>query len=139
MDDYDHTISGLLRKRHELMQEIAMIRERLALVSNDVESIDRVLDAFGYKGDLPDKTTRTPRVVLFYRNELSRFVMEQLRTATEPMTSRDLAERIVAIEGKDKYDRSMMIDIVKRVGKACRQLRARGLVRGWKDEARQHV
>lgn len=133
--EYDHTVSGLLRRRSELMEQIAHIRERMALLTNDIEAIDRVLDSLGYTGELPNKTTRTPRVVLFVRNELARFILDTLRASDRAMTSRELAEAIVAIEGKDKYDRGMMNDITKRVGKAGRQLRDRGLVMMVSDRA----
>lgn len=43
-DTYEHTISGLLAKREEMMEEIAVARERLAVLSNDVEALDRVLE-----------------------------------------------------------------------------------------------
>ena len=110
------------------MDQIAHIRERMGLLTNDIEAIDRVLDSLGYDGELPNRTTRTPRVVLFVRNELARFILDTLRERKAPMTSRELAEAIVTLEGKDRYDRGMMNDITKRVSKAGRQLRERGLV-----------
>lgn len=132
-DDYSHTISGLLRRREDLMGQISHLRERTGLLSNDVEAIDRVLDSLGYAGDLPSKTARTARIALFVRNELARFMIDALKKAGTPLTSREIAESIANLEGKDRYDRAMMADITKRVGKAGRQLRARGLVEMVKD------
>jgi hypothetical protein len=34
---YQHTINGLLQKLGELVEEIAVTRERLAILSNDIE------------------------------------------------------------------------------------------------------
>ena len=48
----ESTISGLLQKREELLRECAELRERVAVISNDVEAIHRVLDTFGYQGEL---------------------------------------------------------------------------------------
>lgn len=110
------------------MGQIAHLRERTGLLSNDVEAIDRVLDSLGYAGDLPNKTARTARIALFVRNELARFILEALRKAGHPLTSREIAESVANLDGKDRYDRAMMADITKRVGKAGRQLRARGIV-----------
>lgn len=123
---YDHAISGLLRKRQEMMEEIAEARERLAILSNDVESMDRVLERLGYEGEVK-LTSRVPRIVLFYRGELRQFLAGQLRERG-PMTSRQMAEALIAAEGKDGRDRRMMNDIVKRMGKALRQMKDAGIV-----------
>ena len=85
-----------------------------------VEAIDRVLESLGYAGPIK-LTVRTPRIVLFYRNELRRFLIEQLREHG-PQTSRQLAVRLVQLEGKDHRDRQMMNDVVKRMGKALRTM-----------------
>ncbi len=119
-DTYQHAIGGLLQKREEMMEEIAMTRERLAILSNDVEALDRVLERLGYDGDIK-LTPRVPRVVLFYRGELRQFLAGQLRE-NGPMTSRALAERLIQAEGKDSRDRRMMADVVRRIGKSLRQM-----------------
>jgi hypothetical protein len=127
-ETYQHTMSGLLAKRAEMMEEIALTRERLAILSNDIEAIDRVLERLGYAGDIK-LTPRMPRVVLFYRGELRQFLRGQL-AENGPMTSRALAEKLVQIEAKDTRDRRMMADIVRRIGKALRQMQSAGLVHG---------
>lgn len=119
-ETYQHAIGGLLQKRSEMMEEMAVMRERLSVLSNDVEALDRVLETLGYQGDVK-LTARVPRVVLFYRGEMRQFLMGQLRE-NGPLTSRALAERLVKIEGKDGRDRRMMNDIVRRMGKALRQM-----------------
>lgn len=125
-DTYEHTINGLLQKRAEMMEEIAVLRERLAVLSNDVDAMDRVLERLGYEGEIK-LTPRLPRVVLFYRGELRQFLRNQLRERG-PLTSRQLAEALVRIEGKDARDQRMMNDIVKRMGKALRQMHDAGIV-----------
>jgi hypothetical protein len=132
-ESYQHTISGLLSKREEMMEEIAVTRERLAVLSNDVESLDRVLETLGYQGDIK-LTPRVPRVVLFYRGELRQFCLNQLRENGE-MTSRKLAETLVKVEGKDARDRRMMADVVRRIGKALRQMQGSGMVVGTKTKS----
>lgn len=125
-ESYEHAISGLLRRRDEMMEEIAVTRERLAVLSNDVEALDRVLETLGYQGDVK-LTPRVPRVVLFYRGELRQFLAGRLREHG-PQTSRQLATALVQMEGKDGRDRRMMSDIVRRVGKALRQMQDAGAV-----------
>jgi len=124
-DTYANAISGLLRKRDEMMEEIATTRERLAVLSNDVEALDRTLERLGYDGDVK-LTPRVPRVVLFYRGELRQFLAGQLREG--PRTSRQMAIALVQTEGKDARDRRMMNDVVRRIGKALRQMQDAGMV-----------
>ena len=76
---YDHTITGLLRKRDELMGEMQAHREAMACLHNDVEAVDRVLTAPGYVGDLEARTARSNRVAIFYRNELRQWLLRELR------------------------------------------------------------
>jgi hypothetical protein len=137
--DYANTISGLLRKRDEAMGEMAELRERMAQVTHDVEAIDRVLDTLGYEGDLEGRTPRANRIILFYRNELRQWLLSELRKADGPLSSRDLAERICGAEGRDVRDKRMVCDVVKRVGKALRMLKAGKIVDGGKDAAGRYV
>jgi len=125
-DGYDNTISGLLRKRSELMGEAQRLREAMAVVGNDVEALDRVLVALGYDGALKGVQPRSNRIIMFARNELRCWLIDELRKATAPVTSRELAVKLIGLEGKDARDRRLRNDIVKRVGKSLKLLRRQG-------------
>ena len=120
---YANTISGLLRKRSELMGDAQSLREQLAHVGNDIEALDRTLISLGYEGDLKAVQPRGNRIVFFARDELRRFLLDELRKADGPVSSRDLAEKIITLEGKDARDRRLRNDMVKRVGKSLKLLR----------------
>jgi hypothetical protein len=45
------------------------LRKQIAVLSNDLESIERVIETLGYEGALPTKAARVSRVVLFYPGE----------------------------------------------------------------------
>ena len=124
---HEHTISGLLRKWSSLMGESQALREKLAEVGNAIESLDHVLRAFGYDEPLDGMRPRSNRVVFFARNELRRFCIDELRKADRPVSARDLAERIIGLEGKDARDHKLRNDMVKRVGKALKLLRQQGV------------
>lgn len=124
--DNSHAISALMTKRMDLMVEMSVLREQLATISNDIEALDRVLESLGYNGDVK-LTPRVPRIVLFYRGELRQFLANTLKE-DGPQTSRQMAERLVQMESKDPRDRRMMNDIVKRMGKALRQMVDHGIV-----------
>lgn len=65
--------------------------------------------------------------------ELSRAIMGELRHAEGPLSSRDIAQTIVAMRGEDARDRKYISDLTKRVSKALRQMKAEGLVRSVTD------
>ncbi|WP_156398941.1 hypothetical protein [Methylobacterium sp. Leaf469] len=130
-------INGLLAKREELSRENADLRERMAVLANDIETLDRVLDACGYRGELVGSTPRAARIVLFYRNELRDYLLAELRKAVEPMTARQLAESVCQTEGKDSRDRRLLTDVTRRVGCALRKMRASRMVEGERTQAGQ--
>ena len=128
-DTFEHTINGLLTKRADLFGEAETLRDRLAEIKNDVSALDRVLVSLGYAGDLDAAMPRQKREVLFGRGDLTRAILDELRGAPGPLTSREIAKAIVALDGSDARDRRMLSDVVKRVSKALRALRLEGLVR----------
>lgn len=131
-ETYEHTISGLLQKRADLLGEAEHIRDRLAEIKNDIGAIDRVLGTLGYTGDLDAQMPRQKREVIFGRGELSRAVLDQLRGADGPITSREIAQGIVALGG-DARDRKYVSDLTKRISKALRAMRQDDLVRSGVD------
>jgi hypothetical protein len=59
---YQNTVSGLLRKRGEMLASMADLREQIAVLSNDLESIERFMETLGYEGELQTKADpRSPR------------------------------------------------------------------------------
>lgn len=110
------------------MGEAQGLKEKLAVVGNTIESLDCVLRSLGYDEPLDGMAPRSNRVVFFAQHELRRFLISELREAKgRPLTARDLAEKIIGLEGKDARDRRLRNDMVKRVGKSLKLLRKQGL------------
>ena len=130
----ESTISGLLKKRDEVMAEMADLRERMAVAANAVDAIDKVLEAFGHNESLEGRSPRAARVILFYRNELRNFLLAELGKSAEPLSSRQLAERVCETEGKSAGDRMILADVTRRVGCALRKMRATKAVEGWRGK-----
>lgn len=132
-ETYEHTISGLLKKRADLFNEAVRLRDRIAAIKNDVDALDRVLGTLGYTGDLDREMPRQKREVIFGRGELTRSILGELRGATGPVSSREIAQAIVAVSGQDARDRKYISDLTKRVSKALRALREENVVRSQVD------
>jgi hypothetical protein len=132
-DTYEHTMSGLLAKRADLFNEAEIIRDRLAEIKNDIGAIDRVLGSLGYTGDLDAAMPRQKREVIFGRGELTRAVLDELRGASGPLTSREIAQSVVAMSGHDARDRKYISELTRRVSKALRALREDDVVRSGTD------
>ena len=96
----------------------------MAQLRADIEAVDRVLGALGYEGELDAAMPRAKRNVMFGRGELTRAILEVLRDAEGPMTSRDITRLVVA----DTGDRKAFSEAVKRVSKALRALAQDGAV-----------
>jgi hypothetical protein len=133
-ETFEHTISGLLTKRADLFQEGAAIRSRLAEIRHDIEAVDRTLGLLGYTGDLDASMPRARREVTFGRGELTRAILEHLRDATEPVTTREIAQGIVELQGHDAQDRRYVTGLTRRVSKALRLQKEAGRVRSASDE-----
>jgi len=73
------------------------------------------------------------REVLFGWGELTRGILDTLRDATAPMTSREVAQSILSLAGHDARDRSLMTAHTRRVSKALRVLKMDWSVRGVAD------
>ncbi|WP_347264827.1 hypothetical protein [Nitrobacter sp.] len=128
-ETYEHTISGLLKKRADLFNEAERIRDRMAEIKNDIGALDRVLGTLGYTGDLDAEMPRQKRQVLFGRGELTRAILDELRDAPRPLGSREIAQGIVALNGQDARDRRYVSDLTRRVSKALRILKESAAVR----------
>ncbi len=133
-DTFEHTINGLLKKRADLFAEAEKLRDRMAEIKNDTHAIDRVLQSLGYEGDLDEAMPRQKRDVIFGRGELTRAILSELRNNDAPMSSREIAQTMIAVRGEDARDRKYLSDLVKRVSKALRQQREDGNVRALKDQ-----
>jgi hypothetical protein len=132
-ETYEHTVTGLLKKRAELFNEAERIRNRLAEIRNDVDALDRVLGSFGYTGDLDAEMPRQKRQVLFGAGELTRAILGTLRDAPGPMTSREIGQSIVAVRGQDARDRKLITEVTRPASKALRILKQDGVVRSSVD------
>ena len=114
---FELTIHGLLRKRAELMDAIEVQRNHVSASMNDLNALDRVLTTLGYDGER-DLARPRNKVATFLRVEVQRYILDELRGAGRPITTRELAVRLAVSQGRDAGDRGMMLDFTRRVSKS---------------------
>jgi hypothetical protein len=122
--------SSLLKRRAELMADARELRERMAVVGNDIAALDRTLETLGYQGEMPAPVgvQSSTSVVYLHRNGLPRFCLDELRKADGKVTTRDLVEKAIRLEGRDPRDRRLRNDMVRKIGKSLKLLRTQGAV-----------
>jgi len=126
--DYTETQNGLLKTRGEMFNEAERITERLGEIKNDLKALDKTLRLVGYKGELDSIMPRQRRNVIFGQGELLDALMLELRHATGPLKSRELAQNVLASTGDDIRDRRAVSDLTRRVSKCLRVQAEKGTV-----------
>jgi hypothetical protein len=127
-----HVISALREKRALVAGLIEKLERKLEQHRADLTHIDGVLRLFQPDhdpGDIKPKRTYARRTRYFARNELSRLCMDELRAAGGgPLTTDDIAGRIIEGKGFDAADAVLR----KAIGEQClsllRSFRKRGTV-----------
>ena len=66
----------------------------------DIRTLDRTLRSLGYTGTLERMAPAGTPQVVFHRDELRRYLLDQLRVAGKPLDSRELDERTMRKEGQ---------------------------------------
>lgn len=122
--EYEHAISGLLRKRDEIAKRIEALRQEGARLTNDMRALERALHAFGVQGfpQPPMKYAYT-----FERHELRRFILGFFREHGTA-TTRAITEAIFAAKGLDPDDRKHRKDVQATVTRALIHMADRGMV-----------
>jgi len=126
---YELTLAGLLRKRAEMCGQVEAMQAHLGALIADLSHIDATIRVFRPDidlADLPEKLAPAP--FTGFRGEIQRFLLDELRKANHPLSTFDLAERIMAKRGLDPTDRVVFKLISRRTGYGLAKLRKRGRV-----------
>ncbi len=129
-------IEGLAKKRAEIAGEIVRTQDALRQLAADLEHVDATLRIIA-----PDLAIETICPKVFRppsdwskRGEMSRVMLAILRTARNPMTSREIAAQMIVERGLAPDERTLNT-MAKRCAAALRGLRNRGLTQSQEGEA----
>jgi hypothetical protein len=130
--DYVH--SGLVKRRAELAGEAEAIRARLAAIAADLGHLDAVIRMFDPEFDLAAIRPKRARPDgAAGRGEMSRAVLDVLRSAAEPMTTAAVTAAVMAAKGMDTGDRRAALRMSDSVGLALRRQERNGAVKGTRE------
>jgi hypothetical protein len=126
----DLAVSALVRKRAELAGDIEHAHEALKKMIADLESLDATLRLFdpGIQIEAIKPKAFRPPADWAQRGEMTRIILDVLRQAAEPMTTRDIAFQLLIERALDNNDAKLLRLMTKRVGVALRGQRDAGLV-----------
>ena len=130
----DYAVEALKRKRAELTGEIARCQARLEQLARDVEYIDGTLRILApdFVQEAVKPKIFTPPASWSKRGEMSRGILNILRTAKEPLTTREIAATIIRQRGLEPEDATLNI-MTRRVASVLRDKREQGVVRSLEE------
>jgi len=122
-----HTLSGLLRKRQEIAADLDAAQSRVRQLILDIDAVDATIRLFQPDIDLDVVKVRpTPRRHEAHRGDTSRLILSLLREAGEPLSHREITQRVMTARGLNLADRALCQTLRDRVGASLRGMRERG-------------
>jgi hypothetical protein len=124
---YDLTVQGLIRKRAEMAGQVTALQAQLGELICALSHIDASIRVFKPDIDLEDLPERlAPAPFTGFRGEIQRFLLDELRGANHPLSTLELAERVMRKRGLDPADRVVFKLISHRTGYSLAKLRKAG-------------
>ena len=104
----DVVLSGLLRKRQGIADEIEAAQATLRRLILDIDAVDATIRLFDPESEIGIVRVRPiPRRHQAIRGESSRLILCMLRDAEGPMTTRDILFRVMQARGLNAADAAM--------------------------------
>lgn len=132
----DYMVEGLVKKRAELAGEVERTHQRLRELVNQLGHLDETLKIVA-----PDIAVEAIAPKVFRppadwsrRGEMRRVLLSILRTARDPMTSREIAMQMIVERGAPVEDKILNL-MSKRCATALRDLRDKGLAKSTEGPA----
>lgn len=125
-----NVLHALTKKRAEIAGRIEHGQLDVRRLVAELDHIDAAIRIFNPSIDISSiKSKRVPPRHAAFKGEVTRVVLESLRLADIPLTSRDIALKLMSGRGLSPDDRELSIIMVKRVCACLRVQRMKGLAR----------
>lgn len=124
-----NVLHALVRKHADLSGQIGRARAMLHHMADELDHIDAAILIFDPSIDIGTIRARSAALTHpAFKGEITRIVIDALREAEEPMTPREITQRLVEIRGLNGDDRELFDVMLKRVRSCLRFQRQRGNV-----------
>lgn len=124
-----NTIAGLQAKRKQLVKLRKDLERDARKVTCDLDHIDACIRLFDPAADTAAAIQRYATKHRARKGQMRRFVLDQFKGATEPLTSFAIGDAWIADRGL-KTDHGTGVMIRKRVGACLTTLQAQGVIAG---------
>ena len=121
-------LSGLIRKRQELMVELGAAQAQGRQIAAAVEALDATIRLFNPTINLELARVRTVRIPGSPSREMARQVLGAMREAGGPVSYSDVALAIMRVSGANLEDKVLVEVIRRRAGACIRRLVSQGMV-----------
>lgn len=130
-------VTSLAERRAALAGEIALLRERLDTLTDDLSHLDATIRLFDPEYALSDIRLKGPtrNNPWFVNGELTRFALDTLRQASGPLSTREIGEAMAARKGAQPKDAEEWDRLLKSVLGALQRFERRSIVRMIRGEA----
>lgn len=137
MDTSHPVLTGLLRKRQEIADELEKVQNQVRELVLRLDALDVTIRLFNPTVEIGAVRVKpVPRRHAAVRNESSRLIFAALREAGEPLNTRALARSIMEARGMNTADQVMVATMCNRLASTLRKLKARGKVTAEKEGER---
>lgn len=127
MPENDHTIGALVRKRAEIAGRIEHLQDELRQSVIDLDNVDHTIHLFDPTIELQEiKSRPVPPRHQAFKGEVTRIVLATLRNSKRPLTTAEIAQRVMAERGLDTGNARLVKLMGKRTGACLRHWEKRG-------------
>ena len=124
MVERPNTVAGLIEKRREIAGQIEHLQAQLRELVIALDHVEATIRLFDPEIDLgPIKARPVPPQHQAFKGEVSRIVLATLRNAKIPLTTEDIAKRVMAERGLDTANKALLRLMAKRTGSCLRNWR----------------
>lgn len=126
-----HVVSGLVAKRSELSGLLAQHQQAIQQLSASISNLDGTIKLFDPDYDLRTIKSKAPKQVnpWFPRGDVGRMLLDVLRKSNTPISTRQIGDELVAIQGIVVTEAQELHDIMKLVLAAAKRFERKGIVK----------
>lgn len=124
-----NAIAALKDKRGEIAGRVDALQDQLRQTLIDLDHVDCTILLFDPDAELDEiKTKPMPPRHHAFKGQVTRAILDMLRTSAEPHDGKAITLRLMADRELNSADKKLVKTIQKRVGAALRNMRDRGMV-----------